>query len=97
MFIASKENGVENMYREVIQQLLLIFKGIAGVGIIAWNIVRIVQMRHCWIRKKPCEKSQCKWWNFCDKHGDTLTVDLYRMKEIEKNILRTLKLRDSKK
>lgn len=76
------------MDTEVIHQLLIFFKDIAIVGIIAWNIVRIIQMRHCWKRKKPCENSQCKWWNFCDKHGETLTVDLYQMKEIEKKIKR---------
>lgn len=73
---------------EVINQLFLIFKGIVIVGVIAWNIVRIVQMRHCWKRKEPCENSQCKWWNFCDKHGETLTADLYRLKKIKEKIER---------
>lgn len=76
------------MDREVINQLLLIIKGIVIVGIIAWNIVRIVQMRHCWKRKEPCENSQCKWWSFCDKHGETLTVDIYRLKKLKEIIER---------
>ncbi len=82
------------MDREVIHQILLIFKGIGIVGIIAWNIVRIVQMRHCWKRKEPCENSQCKWWYFCDKHGETLTVDLYRLRKIKEIIEREQKERN---
>lgn len=79
------------MDREVINQFLLIIKGIVILGIIAWNIVRIVQMRYCWKRKELCENSQCKWWYFCDKHGATLTVDLYRLKKIKEIIEREQK------
>lgn len=79
------------MDKEMIDQFLLIIKGIVVLGIFAWNTVRIVQMRHCWKRKEPCENSQCKWWYFCDKHGETLTVDLYRLKKIREMIEREQK------
>lgn len=82
------------MDREVINQFFLIIKGIVIVGIIVWNIARIVQTRHCWKRKEPCENSQCKWWNFCDKHGETLTVDIYRLKKLKEIIEREQKERN---
>lgn len=74
------------MDREVISQLLIFIKCVFILGIIGWNVLRIVQTRHCWNRKEPCENSQCKWWYFCDKRGGSLTVDLYRMKKIEEMI-----------
>lgn len=84
MFMVQRESGVETMDREVISQLLIFIKFVMILGIIGWNVVRIVQIRHCWNRKEPCENSQCEWRYFCDKHGGSLTVDLYRMKKLKK-------------
>lgn len=81
MFIVSRKSGVGTMNRE--NQLLIFIKCIVILGVVAWNVLRIIQTRHCWKRREPCENSQCKWWYFCDKHGESLIVDIYRMEKIE--------------
>lgn len=67
-----------------------VFSCVLGItvasGIIAWNTVRLIQTRHCIFRKEPCENKGCKWWDFCDKHGNSLFMDIYMMKKIEKHI-----------
>lgn len=52
-------------------------KIVGTVGIVVWNAVRLVQTRHCLLRKEACENENCKWWNFCDKHGNSLFMDIY--------------------
>lgn len=71
---------------QIANQLIFVLKVIIVMFLTVWNSIRLIQTRHCWTRKEPCNNEECKWRNFCDKHGNSMFMDIYRLHKIEEHI-----------